>query len=215
MATRKGGYFLADGKTRVPSVTTVIGRFKEAGGLIHWAWNLGKEGKDYREVRDSAADAGTMAHEAVEAWIHGNTPVFEGVPEVTEKAQMAFRAFRDWADQTQLVVTNTEVGMVSEKHKFGGTADGFTIRGKRSVLDWKSSNAIYPEYLIQVAAYGALWDETHPDDKVCAGYHLVRFDKTYGDFKHHFWNELDSGWEAFMLLRRLYDIDKELKARSK
>ena len=70
MAEPRPGYYLADG-SHVPSVTTIIGRFKESGGLIHWAWALGKEGKDYREVRDKAADAGTMAHDAVEAWVHG------------------------------------------------------------------------------------------------------------------------------------------------
>jgi hypothetical protein len=214
MATQKGGYFLKDG-TRVPSVTTVIGRFKEAGGLIHWAWKLGKEGKDYREVRDEAADAGTMAHEAVEAWIHGLDYVFDGPDEITSKAKRSFEAFLEWASQTELKVTETEVAMISESYKFGGTPDAFTIRGKRACLDWKSSNAIYGEYLVQVAAYGQLWDENHPGDHIVGGFHLLRFDKTYGDFHHHYWGELDSAWEAFKHLRALYDIDRELKARAK
>ena len=50
MATPKQGYWL-EGQ-RLPSVTTVLSRFKDSGGLIHWAWSLGKEGKDYREERD-------------------------------------------------------------------------------------------------------------------------------------------------------------------
>lgn len=214
MPTQRAGYFLKDG-TRVPSVTTVIGRFKESGGLIHWAWQLGKEGKDYREVRDQAADAGTMAHAAVEAWIHGQDYVWEGEPETVAKAQKSFQAFLEWADQTQLQVTETECAMVSEMHKFGGTPDAFTIRGKRACLDWKSSNSIYGEYLVQVAAYGQLWDENHPKDKIVSGFHLLRFDKTYGDFHHHYWADLSNGWEAFKHLRALYEIDKELKARAK
>lgn len=214
MPTAKGGYFLADG-TRVPSVTTVIGRFKEAGGLIHWAWNLGKEGKDYREVRDRAADAGTMAHAAVEAWIHDQPFVFEGSPEICDKAKVSFGAFLEWAEQTQLKVTQTELPLVSERHKFGGTFDAILVRNGRAVGDWKSSNAIYGEYLVQVAAYGELWKENFPDQPITAGYHLLRFDKTYGDFKHHWWSDLSRAWEAFLHLRALYDIDKELKARAK
>lgn len=35
-------YRTKDGK-RVPSVTTICGRFKESGGLIHWSWNLAYE----------------------------------------------------------------------------------------------------------------------------------------------------------------------------
>src|SRR3990172_5098664 len=104
MATAKGGYHTKD-DSRVPGVTTVLGRFKEAGGLIHWAWQLGKEGKDYREVRDKAADAGTLAHSAVEAWIHKQDFTFAGEPEVVAKAQKSFGAFLEWADQTQLKVT--------------------------------------------------------------------------------------------------------------
>ena len=37
MPTPSEGYRI-DGK-RVPSVTTIIGRFKESGALLRWAWN--------------------------------------------------------------------------------------------------------------------------------------------------------------------------------
>ena len=76
MPTAKAGYYLVDG-TRVPSVTTVLGRFKESGPLIHWAWGLGIQGKDYREERDKAADAGTLAHAAVAAWAHPHHAIIE------------------------------------------------------------------------------------------------------------------------------------------
>ena len=213
MPTPKEGYRLKDG-TRVPSVTTVISRFKDAGGLIHWAWALGKEGKDYREERDKAADAGTMAHAAVEAWIHGQAFAFEGDAGVCEKARKAFGAFLEWADQTQLKVTHTEVPLVSETYRFGGTFDALLVRGKRSMSDWKSSNNCYPEYLVQVAAYGKLWEENNPDQPIEGGFHLLRFDKTYGDFHHHWWGELDRAWEAFLHLRSLYEINKELTKRA-
>jgi hypothetical protein len=105
MPTQSAGYYLADG-TRVPSVTTIIGRFKESGALIHWAWSIGRAGKDYREERDKAADAGTMAHAAVAAWAHRQPFVWEGDdPEVIRNAQMAFAAFEEWAQQTRLRIT--------------------------------------------------------------------------------------------------------------
>ena len=212
MGTQKKGYFLKDGVTKVPSVTTILSRFKESGGLIHWAWKLGTEGKDYREVRDSAASAGTMAHEAVEAWIQGEVYAWPD-NEIAERAKKSFGAFLEWADQTQLKVDETECAMISEEHKYGGTPDAFTIKGKRAVLDWKTSGGLYPEYLIQIAAYGKLWEENHPHDPIVGGFHLLRFDKEYGDFHHHFWTELDTAWVAFLHLRSLYECDKELKKR--
>lgn len=211
-------YRLKD-ETRVPGVTTILSRFKDAGGLIHWAWTLGKEGKDYRAERDRAADCGTLAHAAVEARIRGHSvdDVFKNIsdPGVEEKAKSAFGAFEEWARQTQLLVTETEVSMISEKHRFGGTMDALLVSGKRAVGDWKSSNALYPEYLCQVAAYGILWEETHPDEPITGGYHLLRFDKTHGDFTHKWWGELETAKKAFLLMRELYEIDKELKQRIK
>jgi hypothetical protein len=215
MATSPRGYHAADGE-RVPSVTTILSRFKESGGLIHWAWRLGTEGKDYREVRDQAADAGTLAHKAVDAWVRGNIPSFEHDDAIVSKrGQRAFEAFCKWAEQSALRVTQSEVRMISENHRFGGTCDAIVIGNRRAICDWKSSAAIYPEYLVQVRAYGHLWTETRDGEPIDGGYHLIRFDKEYGDFHHHFWSELDDAWEAFLALRRLYDIDKILKARAK
>lgn len=213
MPTKVGGYFLDDG-TRVPSVTTIISRFKDAGGLIHWAWNLGREGKDYRAERDKAADSGTLAHTAVEKWIKQESMEWIGELEVVEKAQVAFSAFLKWAAQTKLSVSHQELALISHQYKFGGTFDAILVQGKRAMGDWKTSNGLYPEYLIQVAAYGHLWMENYPEEPINGGYHILRFDKEFGDFHAHHWSELNRAWEAFLHLRALYEIDKELKKRS-
>ena len=51
----KAGYRDADGK-RIPGVTTIIGRFKESGGLIRWAYGRGRDG-EAREPRDQLLGA--------------------------------------------------------------------------------------------------------------------------------------------------------------
>jgi hypothetical protein len=215
MPTARGGYFLASGE-RVPSVTTVISKWKDCGGLVHWSWGLGMQGLDYRIVKAEAADAGSMAHAAVDAWIRQKPYSFTGPPDTVQKAKTAFDGFLRWAESSRLKPTYTEVPLTSETHRYGGTFDAVSIGDTRCVLDWKSSNAIYGEYLVQLAAYGQLWDENNPWDKIDGGFHLLRFDKAFeGDFHHHHWPELDKAWRAFVLLRELYDIDKELKARAK
>lgn len=251
MPTQRGGYFTQDGK-RIPSVTTILSRYKESGALIHWAagqsakyikeqaanlplipyqqYNLGhiKHAIDrfevlklcdaaktaYRTVRDDAAEAGTLAHDAVEHWIKGDPVAFDE-SESGRKAKVAFDAFMEWSSQTQLKVTHTEVALISEKHKFGGTLDAMMIRKHRSLGDWKTSNSVYGDYLCQIAAYSILWDENFPDDPVTGGYHLLRFDKTYGDFHAHYWAELETAKRAFLLMRELYELDTELKQRAK
>jgi hypothetical protein len=214
MPTLKGGYHTADG-TKVPSVTTIISKFKESGGLIHWAWKLGTEGKDYREVRDKAADAGTLAHELVEKWINKEPMSIEGPEDVVAKAKNAFGIFLEWAEQTKLTVTDTEVALVSETYRFGGTLDAMLVNGKRSLGDWKTSNSVYADYLYQLAGYAILWEENFPDRPIEGGFHLMRFAKEFPDFAHHYWGELDRAKEGFILMRKLYDIKLELERRVK
>jgi hypothetical protein len=200
---------------RIPSVTTVIGRFKESGALIAWAWNLGKEGIDYRQVRDDAADAGTLAHAMVEATIRGTPFPDEKThdAEKWQKAISAFGAFEEWKRQTQLQPADTEVSMTCECHRVGGTLDTILVQGKLSLGDWKTSNGVYPEYMIQLAAYRHLWTVNYPDRPLTGGSHLLRFSKAGGDFTHHYWADLSEAWAAFEHMRPLYDIMAGLKGR--
>lgn len=209
-------YKTADGK-RVPGVTTVIGRFKESGGLIHWAWDLGMQGKDYRTERDAAAGSGTLAHAMIEAAIHERE--FErpadADDDMWEKAQAGFAAYEKWADQSDLQVILTEAHLVSEKYRFGGTPDAIgLVNGELCILDWKTSNALYYDNLIQVVSYKALYEENYPHDKITGGIHICRFSKEHADFEHrHFASGLEEPWRAFVLMRELYDITTALKKR--
>lgn len=212
MATKAGGYFTSDGN-RVPSVTTIISRFKDSGALIWWAWDLGMKKIDYREVRDKAADAGTLAHLMIEQWAQGAQPSVEGDPEVIKKAEQAFGAFLEWAEQTHLQIIHSEVALVSEKHRFGGTLDAMLVNGKLSLGDWKTANAVYADNLMQLAAYGILWEENHPDQPITGGYHLMRFSKNEGDFEHRWFGDLEIAKRQFIRLRDAYEDDKLLKAR--
>lgn len=212
MPTPRKGYFLADG-TRVPSVTTVLGRFKEAGGLIHWAWNLGKEGKDYRSVRDQAGDAGTLAHSMIDAHIHEQQPVISGDEETIAKATSAFNAYLIWEKSSAMKIGWTERQLVSERHRFGGTPDAFgTLHNQPVLIDWKTSNSVYSDYLLQLAAYAELIREVEGVE--VQGFYLCRFSKENGDFSVHHYPDLSEALRMFLLLREAYELDKQLKKRT-
>lgn len=207
---RPFAYYDRDGN-KLPSVTTILSKYKESGGLVHWAWDLGRRGLDYRDERDNAASAGKIAHSAVEAWARGEIPTFGDDPELARKARAAFDGFSEWAAQTHLQITKTEFPMISERHKYGGTPDALLVQQTRAMGDWKTGNAVYPEHLCQLAAYGELWNENYPDDKITGGYHLLRFDKEGDGFRHYWWPDLSEALQAFLLLRQLWDCDKVLK----
>jgi hypothetical protein len=117
---------------------------------------------------------------------------------------------------TKLEVRHTEVSLASEKHKFGGTLDAIGIvNGSNglALIDWKTSNSIYPDYLYQLAAYQLLWEENYPDHPITGGAHLCRFAKEEGDYAHHHFPSLDDEAGTFLVMRDLYDRVKRTEKR--
>ena len=210
-----------DGK-RVPGVTTVIGRFKDSGGLMFWAFEQGKaaergEIERLYDQRDEAASLGTIVHEMVEAHIDG---VDYRIPAYLNQEQQdqvwgAYGAYFEWQKNCGMEFVAQEIPLVSEEYQFGGCPDAIaTINGKLCLIDWKTSNAVYPDYLIQLAAYKHLWETKFPDQPI-EGFHLCRFSKDFGDFAHHYFPELEVAWRQFLLFRGAYENDKQLKKRVK
>lgn len=211
MARPKSGYRTSDG-TRVPGVTTIIKCLEDSGGLLHWAWQCGIDGIDYRKARDKAADAGTLAHDLIEAEIKGEPLPTDADDAKLESAMNALERFREWRRQTQAIIETHERPLVSECYRFGGTPDAVaTINGKRVLLDWKSSNGVYGPYLAQLGGYAILIEECElwtPEEA-----HLLRFDKECEAWTHHFWGPkmLELGRRAFLAALSAYPFKDRLK----
>jgi hypothetical protein len=211
-------YVLKDG-TQVRGVTTFIGRFKESGGLLQWAFQVGKSGAtSLYQSRDEAADVGSLAHDTIEARIHKiDEPVIP--PEMAVRVASALSAYQEWFDASRMQIIATEIPMVSEKYRFGGTIDAIARdgKGRLCLLDWKTSNAVYSDYAIQLSAYRQLWNENSGEQEQITdgGYHLCRFAKEHGDFEHRYWPDLSEAWKLFKLYIEAYDLDASLRKRIK
>ena len=226
MPTPSKGYSWSGEK--FPGTTTIIGRFKDSGGLLHWAFKQGQSGaRHLYEKAEEAANIGTAAHAMVEAHINGEDPqaaLLKLFPEGESKAVNAFNMYLKWEKQTNIKMLSRfqELQLVSPEFKFGGTPDAIgEIDGEIVLLDWKTSNSIYSDYLIQLAAYKYLIEHGIRMDNgeslgltITRGFHLCRFAKDFPDFGHYYFGELDNAWEQFKLLRKAYDIDRELKRRT-
>ncbi len=217
MGRPEGGYKI-DGQ-RVPGVTTIAGRYKESGGLLAWAWQQGRDGKDFRESRDAAADAGTCCHTMIEADWHGKVldrSTYK--PEVLAKADHAFLAYLQWKEQTKLEIIKPELTLLSKKYLFGGTLDAILVQGKLCLGDWKTSGGIYSDMLIQVAGgYSLLYQENFPKEEI-NGVQIIRFAKPdHPDdpitFAHHYWSAevIPLCQRQFILFREAYDYEKRIK----
>lgn len=212
---RPANYLLADG-TKVVGVTTVLGRFKESGGLLQWAFARGKAGANsLYEERDQAGDIGSLIHAMIEADIH-EQPHPEIPEEYAPKVFSGYGAYREWYLSSRMEVLVTEKPYVSELYRYGGTIDAVAKdgQGRLCLMDWKSSAAVYTDYALQLAAYRQLWNENNPDHQITdGGYHLARFSKEHGDFEHRHWPDLAEALEMFKHLVPAYYLDKQLKKR--
>jgi len=218
--TAKGGYHLKDG-TKVPSVTQILSRFKESGGLLAWAFTQGRaaergEIKSLYDKRDEAGSSGTLAHELVEKYLNGEPdPDLSSYSDaIVEAAKQGFENYKRWAEDNRIEILYLEIPLVSEVHSFAGTPDGIgkDSRGRLTLLDFKTSTGgPYLDWLAQTAAYKLLWEECYPDQPITGGIHLLRFSKENADFHHHFWQDLSEAEELFLLLRKAFDLDKRLK----
>lgn len=159
-------YKTKDGE-RVPGASTIakIGDNPEA--LIAWAWRLGTEGQDYRKVRDTAADIGSLAHFLIQCYLRGEqADISEFAPADVSKAETCFLKFLEFWQKENLTMIATEIPLVSEEFKFGGTLDTVALDGGMVLLDYKSGNTIWDAHLFQLSAYEQLWNEYNPHELI-------------------------------------------------
>lgn len=207
-------YTTKDG-TRVPGVTTILGELakphlmkwyanEERGGIIEMAAALAAMGqlemeslvrsmpqKPFAEMkRDRAADIGTVTHALCEGWLINDPLEQDVIDDMTwGMAQNGYDRFRRWWDNEGFTLVRSELVMVSELQRCGGTAD-IVARdrdGRLTLVDLKTSKSSpywpYRETFGQVAAYAAIWTEQdHPEsandiERIV----LNRIGKTVGD----------------------------------
>lgn len=204
-------YFLKDG-TQVQSVTTIIGNNLGWGkaALVAWSNKIGREGLSQKDFMEKAGRIGTISHDLIEANIKGIESVATGTPEEMEKAQQAFENFLHWKESVRFEPIRTEISMVSEEYRYGGTCDCVAlIQGEPCLFDWKSSNSVHVEYLVQLAGYAHLLRENEICDP--QGFYLLRIEKDGGAWSYHFWKDLSAPWEVFKRLVEINEYAKSIK----
>ena len=181
-------YTLADGK-RAPSVTTIIndtlGWNKQV--LINWAKRQTMEGNDADAVMRDAADTGTLLHLLIEGHQKGfdiDTKDFTRNQE--EKALIAFGAYLQWVEKSKYEPLASEVMLVNEELRVGGTVDNIgKLKNELVLIDWKSSKyGPYKEHKLQLGAYIYMYEAAQPKAKITKGL-ILRFGKEDGKFHVH------------------------------
>lgn len=164
-----------------------------------WIADMLDEAKERPDkLKDDAADLGTEAHKFFDLIIHGKEPNV-----VPEPIQAAVEAFRKWWRNSGIELVLGDTKVASLIHGYGGSLDALGRReGKFIILDWKTANGIYPEYGLQVAAYGQAFFETY--GIYCQEGIIVRFGKKLPvDFETKRVREMEGAFQAFLSARKL------------
>jgi DNA repair exonuclease SbcCD nuclease subunit len=199
----------------------------------------------HRDYKDNAADTGKLAHSWIENFIKAAIAghydrmmaMLDELPE-DERARNGCVASLDWMEHHRVRWVSTETKIYSEQHDYAGTMDGLayitacgdpeccgefngllkvaaTFVDVLAVIDWKTSNGLYPEYDYQTAAYLKATNEN-----LGLGIELrviARLGKDDAEFESRFLpkSRLEDDFEIFLLCAALYRKVEERKAADK
>lgn len=205
-------YITADG-TKVPSVTQLLGNHLGWSGHALLAWTRSKmnQGIDPIRLRDHAAEIGTVAHGLVEQELTGEVfNIYEYPSTAITIAQVALDAFKAFQLGHELETEYCEIPLVHEELMYGGTIDwiGF-MNHEKCIIDFKTSNNIYPSHKVQAAAYQELV-RYHYD--VVLPLYILHLDKVTGGYQLHSVGEPEKHFRVFEICLELDKLKKELNA---
>jgi len=202
----------------------------------------------HKEKLEEAGKVGHTAHNWIETYIkltiakdvEGRLTHRANMP-VDERAKNGCIAALDWMKRHNVRWHLTERKIYSRKYKFAGTMDGLCtcdscdnpkccpvpFKGRLTIADWKTSNYLYLEYLLQTAAYMRAYNEelayAHLDDVEFSDYAtdrwIIRLGKDDGEFEawhleaHTFADDFGGFEEALDLTRTVKKLGDRLKER--
>lgn len=180
----------------VASWTKVLDQLDKSSALLPWAVNcaltyieqnaetaktdlsgvLSMAKKEWRSIKDEACDIGSEVHGIIDRYIKSG---LDTIGELRPEVENAFLAFLDWEKTSGVEWVENECRVYNSKVHIAGTFDAIgIIKGKRTLIDFKSSKGFYSAYELQLAGYmsGLMeYDNILPET---AG--ILRLDKVTG-----------------------------------
>ena len=140
-------YYTVDNKKYV-SVTSVTSQIAKPA-LYRFYAKHGWEGAT--QISSQAKDTGSKLHEFIKNYLGPETT---DLSNIEAHLPVEVRNFLNFVEVFKPKPLLLEAQLVNAKYKYAGTVDA-VVRVKETVvlIDWKTSSAVYDEYLLQVEAY--------------------------------------------------------------
>jgi hypothetical protein len=190
----------------------------------------------HKEILEDAGDVGHAAHKCLEVSIqhaidhtHGVVLELREVP-TEEKAKACAEAGFAWMQRHRVRWIKTEQKVYSKEYGYAGTMDGKALvdscddpaccseqfKDSLSIIDWKSSNDLHPEYILQAAGayHHAEYEEYGEDFQNCFILRLGKNEEEAGKFAP--WRipakDFPRAFKGFLLCLQLVELIDEVKA---
>lgn len=221
---------------KIPSVTTITGRYGESGGLKAWANQIGmgthracefqppcptchrRPGLTTWEAIKRPADIGSLAHALIDEAICGRAPDPQEFAHIDaagwKAAANCLEGFFQWRDANQVEFTAAELPLVSKRYRFSGVLDALGRMGddkRYCLIDWKTADSWYVNNLAQLGGYLVLLEEHgYPEVNEI---HLLRISKKNLGFDHIVRSRQDYqiAVDYFLQSRALYALEDGMK----
>jgi hypothetical protein len=203
----------------VPSVTTILEAYPKGAAYFQW---LKANGEDADTIRDEAGRRGSIVHALTEAYDDGEEVSLYGEDRINFKISewAMFERYVEFRSRFPFDIIHSEQNFISPALGFAGTVDRvIEFEGKTILLDIKTSNAIYPSYWLQLAAYEQLLTESYgfnPIDEVAILWlnAKTRTEGKKGDVQGAGWQmirkvDTTKDWELFQATHKLWLAENE------
>jgi len=155
--------------------------------------------KEHQRIKEEAGDVGAQSHRLVER-INKGEDISSDWDNLDMRVQNAVNSYRKWRDENRFIPIENEVIVYSKKHRFAGRLDSLgRINGELVLVDYKTSNAIWPEMFLQTSAYFGAYSEMFPSDEKIKKIIIVRFGKTDSQFEV-------MGIDDISLIKNYYEV---------
>ena len=189
-------------KEFVPSVTWICDHYPKGIGFYKWLANKGWD--EAEALKEAAADKGSKVHQAIALLLDGMTikydttlsnPDTKELETITLQEYAAVMSFVDWYKEAKPKILDKEFAVWGDG--YAGTVDMLCEIGEKTyIVDFKTSQSIWPSHELQVSAY------KHAIGKDCAlailqlGYRLNK--------KKYKFTELEDKYTEFLAAKTIW-----------
>ena len=145
----------------VPSVTWITQFYPK--GIAYYKWLASKGWDEAEAIKIAAGDKGSKVHQAIEELLKGEKVKMEAkflnktsgeLEELTLEEYEALMSFVDWFNAVNPKMLASEITVFSKKFNYAGTVDFICEIDKQIyIVDFKTSQYIWPSHELQLSAY--------------------------------------------------------------